>query len=225
VCEKILLIFDLDGTIIDSAENLLKCTNVALKKYNFKPINRKKLESLIGFPLEKYFSHILSERNVQFDKNLIRNLIEKFRDYSHHNLLEGIVIFEGIKEIIESLSDIYLKAIGTTKTSDVAKRTLRELGIENLFDLIQGTDNFPFKPAPDLIFKIQNFFENKGFILKRTIMIGDTAADMKAGKNANVNTILVKYGFKEHIDLESEKYADFIAYSPEEILEYIKRLS
>lgn len=218
-----LVIFDLDGTVIESDGNLLACINYALENAGFHSISRERLQPLIGHPLDYVFRILIKENGKLPDNREIEDLEKDFKLYSDANLIEDTVIYEGIPEILSMLkNEKILKAIGTTKPSDKAVEILEALYLREEFDHIQGTDGFQYKPSPDIIYAVQKHFQEKGYILTHTFMVGDTMLDIDAGKNAGVTTILVNYGFNMYNGEAGLLKADFLASSPAEIYRFIK---
>ncbi len=221
--KKPLVIFDLDGTVIESDGNLMACINYALERSGFSLITRERLQPLIGHPLDHVFRVLVEENGAVPFNRVIEELEKDFKYYSDENLIEDTVIYEGIPEILNLLSGKrFLKAIGTTKPSDKASEILEALELLSAFDHVQGTDGFPYKPAPDIIFAIQEHFQKQGYSLSHTFMVGDTMLDIEAGKNAGVTTILVNYGFNFHKNETGPVKADFLASTPEEIFQFIE---
>jgi len=221
-----LVIFDLDGTVIESDGNLLACINYALNKEGFPSITRQRLKPLIGYPLDYVFRLLLEERGYTPTDKKLEQLGKNFKYYSDQNLIEDTAIYEGIPQLLHMLGKMkILTAIGTTKPTDKAREILEALHLINSFDHVQGTDGFPYKPDPHIIFTIQKYFQDRGYILSETFMVGDTLLDIEAGNNASATTILVNYGFHSHQDDSCLAKSDYIASTSEEILHFIKKSS
>lgn len=219
--KKTLLIFDLDGTVIDSAGNIRECTNAGFRKHGFKEVSNEEVEPFIGHDFKQYFPELLKLQGVECSPELIEDLSHEFIEYSAMNPIEETSIYSGLKELFEKLDDQYILAIGTTKHSERAALILELLNFAKPFELIQGTDQFPCKPEPDIIYLVQEKIQKMGYQIDKTYMIGDTILDMKAGKNAGVSTVLVDYGFDNKQNQEVYDYADHIIKNPKDLLSYL----
>ena len=115
-----------------------------------------------------------------------------YREYYRPRALDTTTLFPGVAETLVTLRSRGIRmAIATTKSTETTRRVLQHFGIEHEFDQIQGTTDLPFKPDPFIVNKI---LTDQGWTPAESIMVGDTAADIGAGKAAGVSTCGVTYG-------------------------------
>ena len=204
-----LLIFDLDGTIIDSKKEIEYSFEVAFKNLGIK-LDKEKLMRVVGFPLED----IVYSLTGRYDKRVM----EEIRRVYYGLDRRMIRVFPGMMTILKNIN--YRRAILTSKKRKTAIRDLRYLGIHELFDIIVGADDVnKNKPDGEGIKKVMN--ELKFSDLNRIYMIGDTEVDILAAKNSGIKSIAVTWGFRNEEMLRRYK-PDYIAKKPEDIIEILK---
>lgn len=207
--KKPLLIFDLDGTLIDSKLDIANSINYIFKKFNLPNFSHQMIYPFIGYPLEVVMEKLLS----QTYHHMIPEMGKMWREYYVHHWHEHTKPFPEVIETLKKLNNCY-KAIATTKISLHTNKIAAKLGFKKYFDVIQGTDNFPAKPDPTIIHLIRKKFNVP---LAQTLIIGDTDKDIEAGKHAGIKTCAVTYGIGKKEDLLVLK-PDFIIGKFEEIL-------
>jgi phosphoglycolate phosphatase len=208
------IIFDLDGTLVDSKRDIAAAQHwvlVQLGVHSFKP---EELYPLIGKPLSETFSTLLPADLHE----RIPEAIELYKNYYPPRALDTTTLFPGVKETLETLSGRGIRlATATTKLTAGTRRVLTHLGIAEHFAQIQGSDNIPFKPDPFIITKI---LEDQSWEKSDTLMVGDTDNDILAGKRADVPTCGVTYGSLTKEQIEQLK-PDIIIHSLPELLLYV----
>jgi phosphoglycolate phosphatase len=201
------LIFDYDGVLIDSLEIFMKYFIKACKKEGFGEISSKK-NFLKLFEKNMYESMF----EIGMTKKQVFNII----NYMRNKLLKNqnkIKPFEGINEILKNLTKDNLLLVVTSNDSYVVRRYLKEHRID-YFTEIFGSDKGSSK-----IEKIQRIKEK--YLKKKYFYIGDTKGDIKEGKNANIITIAVLWGWHSEKMLRQEK-PDYIIQNPYQIKKIIK---
>ena len=207
-CPTVLLIFDLDGTIVDSWEEVVFIFNRVFERRGLK-LDLEKLRMAVGYPLPKVIEKVTGFN----DRSLENEIKEEFFSLNPRK----IRMFPGIDEVLQYPSK---KAVLTSKRRKGAIWDLKLLGIEHLFSIIVAVEdlNHP-KPHPEGILKIIDMLN---YDSKDVYYIGDTEVDILTAKNAGVKSIAVTWGFRTREFLE--KYdPDYIVDSPEEILKIIKK--
>ena len=208
------IIFDLDGTIIDSGLGIKNGIKYSLKMLGIVDIKEEILDEFIGPPLMDSY-----RKYYNFSEKEAKEIIKKYREYySEIGIYEGYV-YDGIEKVINSLknngNDIIL---ATSKPEIFAKKVLDHFKLSEYFDFIGGaTLDYKISSKEDVlkyVLKEYNIDSNKGF------MIGDTKFDILGGKYYNLNTIGVTYGYGSLEELIEAK-ADNIVNKPLEILNYI----
>ncbi|MBQ9265936.1 MAG: HAD family hydrolase [Bacilli bacterium] len=210
-----LLIFDMDGTLIDTDKVLLETWKELFKLY--KPsdyvVDEEVVRTFSGPPIQESIAKAFPEKDQSFILKEYRARTEKYYDYY-------LKIYPGEKEVLERLSkEGYILAIATQKNKKMALKSLEMQGIYDYFSLIlTSNDGFKTKPSPDMINYILANFDCKP---EEAIMIGDTAYDYLAAKNAGVRSILFK-GSKRTYSEEVDPLGIFSSY--EEIYHFLKQL-
>lgn len=203
-------IFDLDGTLVDSLADLANACNTVLKQYGFSshPLDKYRtfvgdgVDVLITRAVPKEYCHLVKEMRVLFDQVYIAHCLEK------------TVPYVGVKELIEHLDNhgIHL-AVVTNKPDMIAKKIVTAL-FSNRFSYIYGNSpSYPRKPNPFLIHQVIRDF---GVTKEEVLYIGDSDVDIFTGKNANVKTIGVSWGFRGKQEL-LDSGANFVVDKASEI--------
>lgn len=198
--KKKLLIFDVDGTLWDSEKDVYASFNHTLQEMAGIEITYEKFRELAGMPLEKMFEKALPE-----DKKIYCN--EAAKEYRRYYLGEGhfldeTVLFENVKETLEKFKkDGFYMAVASSKPQKAVETMVKHFELD-FFNLIIGTGggNMKHKPDPEIINCI---LDKLNFSKEDAVMIGDTSVDVKTGKNAEINTIAVTYGYDEKENLKS----------------------
>lgn len=187
--------FDLDGTVLDSAEAICESANHVLRKNNLTELDESYLKSTIGRPLREVFEKVVPEEAS------VELLLNEFRQHLAMHSAEKTRVFPGIIESLDFLKSRGFKiAIATNKGTNLAKQVITSMKIENYFDLVVGQDLTKPKPLPDILFYIQK--ELNGKVLA---MCGDTVDDIQTAKSAKVPAVAIASGAH---DLEKLKNAN-----------------
>jgi phosphoglycolate phosphatase len=175
------VIFDLDGTLLDSANQIIPAVHETRLKYNLPTLASNEIFQLIGKPARDLFEN----KYNSIENSLLLEIIEYFRKILENKYMKESILFPGAKNLILLLLDSGLKiGIATSKPTYLAASAIHKSALNQLPISIQGTDDFPAKPDPSVILKCISS-------LKTTInlMVGDRTEDMEAGKRANCSTI------------------------------------
>lgn len=184
-----LLIFDLDGTLLDSVPDLAESVNFALKTNNLEPCTLEEIRSFVGNG-----SYKLCERAIKDTKDpaILTQVHDDFLAHYRANVCVKSVAYAGVNEGLTTLKNQGFKlAICTNKPSEFLPDIFRHCGWE--FDCIVGGDSLPNKkPDPSGIWHI---CQTLGIKPSATVMIGDSKNDIQAGQNAGVRTLALSYGY------------------------------
>ena len=208
------LIFDLDGTLIDSLEDLACATNRVLE-YNNLPIHElSKYNYFIGNGMKKLIQRAIAPHNELLDICLK----QFYEDYSIH-CLDHTYIYEGVKELIDDLyNEGYKLAVVTNKPHHIAHKITEQL-FKDKFVVVYGQhDPYPTKPDNTLVNKALNIM---GISHKECMYVGDSDVDVLTAKNANMPCIGVNWGFRGASELK-EAGAQYVVYKADEIKEIVK---
>lgn len=194
-----LLFFDLDGTLIDSRDDLADSVNLALAEMGFPLIPT---ESVYGFIGEGVFNLLLrslrASREREPENELVDQAVDVFRRHYDGNCLVKTRLYDGVAETLDALTG-FKKAVITNKPRDFSVKILEELGIAKYFDAVAGGDTYP-KRKPDPMPLVETA-RALGIDIAECVMIGDSRVDIEAGKNAGIPTIGCVYGFRGREEL------------------------
>lgn len=206
------LIFDLDGTLVDTSRDITEAINYATKPYGIEPLTVEETIGLVGEGITRLIEKVLKDKTLCRDE-----AIERFLDYYSRNLTRYSMPYEGVKETLEKL-DKYNKVVVSNKREALSRRLLEELKMDVYFDYILGSDSTPEKkPSPVPIFKALDL---TGVAPDEALMIGDSNLDIQAGHAAGVKTVAVLYGYRPYVMLKDADY--FIRKNIGEIIDILK---
>jgi phosphoglycolate phosphatase len=179
-------LFDLDGTLLDSAEDICGAVQHVLSGHVSEPLPFDYLKGFVGFHLDAVFTDVLPNSTREQLDQLIQIYKTTYlaREHSSTRLYPGVV------EALGSLGGC--KATATTKGTPTTRAVLDQFGLLAYFDHVQGTDGFPCKPAPDVL---QRSIAALGARPEDCLFVGDSEADMEAGRRAGVQVCAVEYGY------------------------------
>ncbi len=208
-----LIIFDLDGTLVDSSTDISHAINYALEGTNVPPVTVQETITMIGEGITTLFQKIIAKYNLSADKDI---LIQRFLNHYSAHLTDNTPVYPGVKETMEALKE-YPKAVISNKREDLSSRILELLGMRKYFDVVVGSDTTSErKPSPVPIQYVLSRFEAKP---EEAVIVGDSNFDIEAGKAAGVTTIAVTYGYRP---LSSLRGADYVVNTMPEILKILK---
>ena len=188
------ILFDLDGTLVDTAPDLMEAHNYVMKKFGH---NQKKLSDIKR--LAGRGAWIMMQRSFKEqinDEKIKKEMTKNFIDYYSKNINKGSKPLPGVTEFLKwSKSKKISMAICTNKQERLAVDLLKKLNLFDYFEYIAGSDTFEFnKPDPR---HLTNVLEIIGGDLNKTIMVGDSEVDSRSAYNAKVPFVLVKDGYTE----------------------------
>jgi phosphoglycolate phosphatase len=187
------VIFDLDGTLVDSREDIVASINHGLHAVGAVSCQTAEIYPLIGRPLSEMFSRLLPASLV----NSVDDATIAFRKYYFDHCADASRLYPGVVECLDELKK-YTLAIATTKQTFMAVEVARLLGFTDRFALIQGSDGIPHKPDPALLYLVADKLAVEP---EKCLMVGDTTYDIDAGRAAGMRTCGVTYGFGNRDDL------------------------
>jgi len=188
------ILFDLDGTLVDTAVDLHAATNHVLEKLGRKQVALDQVRHMTGFGALKLIERGLEATGGVADLNLERLRVD-FLEYYRANLSVHSRPYEGCVAMLEYLKQSDFKlGVCTNKPIDMAIPLLKDLGISTFFDATTGGDSFAFKkPDKRHLFATSDMLRGSG----QTVMIGDSSPDIKAAKSAKYPVIAVSYGYSD----------------------------
>ena len=206
------VIFDIDGTLLDTTEFIYKAFEHTLKQFGLSSISRNEIKPLMGQTLNDCYISLAP----QIDTSI---LVESHRKFQENNL-SLVIPYRHTAAVLSLLKSKGLKLIAiTTRSKRTSLSTLKLTEILDYFDLVLSEeDTLKPKPDPEGIEKVLKIFQIKKV---DAIFVGDTESDMLAGKNAGVKTIGATYGF--HGKSIEDHNPDFLVDDIKEILPIVTR--
>jgi HAD superfamily hydrolase (TIGR01549 family) len=179
-------LFDVDGTLLDSIQDIGGAILEVLASTRCRNLQMADLKRFVGVHLLDMFRDLLPEYSAEQYEELIRNYRTVYPARRH----QATRVFPGVVEALGALRG--RKSTATTKASTTAQAILEQFGLLPYFEHVQGTDGFPYKPAPNVIHAA---LEALGARPEDCLFVGDAPADMEAGRRAGVRICAVRYGY------------------------------
>ncbi|MEG6614370.1 HAD-IA family hydrolase [Pseudoclostridium thermosuccinogenes] len=188
------LIFDFDGVIIDSRDDIAGAVEYSLKHFGRPPLPRDEIISYIGWGAD----NLIRSCFKGCDDEVIREAISFYKKYYLDNSVKETKLYKNVEETLDFFKGKKI-ALVTNKPEDISLSILDKLGVADRFNIVIGPESLKkLKPDPEGILKVLDAF---GEDPKKTIMIGDTYTDVEAGKAAGTYTCGVTYGIGSTEDL------------------------
>jgi len=213
------LIFDLDGTLINSLYDIALSMNSVLKKHNYPIHEIPKYNYFVGDGALVLTKNAMPKNSSEKEIELVLNSFIEIYDQNTHNNTQA---YEGIYEMLNKLENMNInKAVLSNKPHKFTLKYVEDIFNNFNFIEVHGQKiDIPKKPDPRMAIEIATKLNTK---CEDTIFVGDTATDIKTAKNANMKSIGVAWGFRPVEELK-EAGADFIAHKPMDIITYIESL-
>jgi len=217
-----LVIFDCDGTLVDSQHMIVKAMDMAFVAEGYPSPKRDAVLSIIGLSLPEAMQSLRQENSDAANSALCESYRKAFFELRSHSDNEQ-PLFDGAEEALRKLAarDDIVLGIATGKSQRGVRSFCEMHGFESYFATIQTADDAPSKPHPAMI---DQAMRETGIDSARTLMIGDTIFDMSMARNANVKGLGVTWGYHPAQDLEKAG-ADWLCSEFSELLEIISAFS
>lgn len=212
------ILFDLDGTLLDTSGDLKNAVNYALKNFGYEERNEKDIKSFLGNGIKNLVRQSLPEKAENLEEVLL-----EFKNYYEKNIDIETYPYEGILDTLEIFKKSQYKiAIISNKFDAGVKKLSKSFNLDRFMNVIIGErDDIRRKPAPDMVNYILKSLESSP---ENSIYIGDSEVDIETAHNSNIKCILVSWGFRDITLLPHEK-ADYIANSPIEIYDIVEKIN
>ena len=210
------IIFDLDGTLINSIEDIVDSMNEVLNEYGMATFTLEEYKTKIGSGIRNLVKRSLPENTKEEEIDEAVKLYEKFYEKNYLNKTKA---YEGIDELLEKLVEMDIKlGINSNKkdnyTKELAKKIFKNIPFIKVFGEREG---IPIKPDTTTMLEIVEAMELQP---EEVLYIGDSDVDMITGKNANMDTVGVELGFRSKEELISSG-ATYIISTPKDLLDII----
>ena len=210
---KPVVLFDLDGTVIDSTEAILDGFRVAFETFKEQVPSDEAIKNEVGHTLEDMFL------KLGVAKDRVDEYVDAYKMHYRVISCQKTVLLDGAKEAIEEASSFATLGVVTTKTGEYSRTLLEHLGLMHYFGVLIGREDVQNpKPHKEPILKALEKLEHNR---SRTWMIGDTCIDIESAKNAGVHSIAVTSGYATIEMLQ--KCATFITTNVHEAVKHIKK--
>ncbi len=183
-----LLVFDLDGTLVDSKEDLSNAVNVALESFDLPPLPKPVIYSYVGDGASALILRALPKEKAA----LLPEVLDRFLAYYRRHLLDSTRAYPGVAEALRKWAGIYRMAVLTNKGVEMSREILSGLSLDGYFFEVRGGDSFDTKkPDPE---GLLHLLREAGAEAREAIMVGDSRNDVLAGRGAGAVTCGVTYG-------------------------------
>jgi phosphoglycolate phosphatase len=188
------LIFDLDGTLVDTAPDLTAATNHALSLIGRKALSEQEARSFVGHGSRALIMRGCEATGGLPDEATIQRLNKAFLDFYGNNIADHSVIFEGLVNVLDKARNASLKlGVCTNKVEHLSHKLLAELKLAHYFGAVVGGDTLPImKPDPAPFIEVAT---RLGVTHTNTIMFGDSETDIRTAQNAGVPVVAVTFGY------------------------------
>jgi len=195
------ILFDLDGTLVDTAPDLMRAHNHVMKKFGYPTKSTEEIRNLVGQGAGAMLGRsIWGQAKKEFgkvqDDKVKKEMVKDFVDFYGKNIVNESTLINGVKDFLIWCKDKKISmAVCTNKQEHLAIDLLKKIGIYNYFEYVAGHNTFEYcKPDPR---HLTSVIEILGGDVKKTLMIGDSETDANAAKNASIPIILLEDGYTE----------------------------
>ena len=199
--QKYTILFDLDGTLVDTAPDLMKAHNHVMKKYGYETKSTEEIRNLVGKGASALIGRSLwGNAKEEFgkieDKKVKAEMVKEFINFYGNNILNESTLINGVEDFLKWCNEKKISlAVCTNKQEHLAVDLLKKIGIYNYFEYVAGSNTFNYcKPDPR---HITNIIEILSGDIKKSLMIGDSETDANAAKSASIPMILLENGYTE----------------------------
>ena len=199
--QKYTILFDLDGTLVDTAPDLMDAHNHVMKKYGYPTKSTEEIRNLVGQGAGALIGRsIWGQAKKEFhsveDKNIKDQMSKDFVNFYGKNISNESTLINGVKEFLKWCKEQNISmAVCTNKQEHLAIDLLKKIGINEYFEYVAGSNTFDYcKPDPR---HLTSVIEILGGDLKKSLMIGDSETDANAAKKASLPVILLENGYTE----------------------------
>jgi len=199
--QKYTILFDLDGTLVDTAPDLMNAHNHVMKKYGYPTKSTEEIRNLVGQGAGAMLGRsIWGQAKKEFgkidDKKIKKEMVEDFVNFYGKNIVNESTLINGVKDFLKWCKDENISmAVCTNKQEHLAIDLLKKIGINDYFEYVAGHNTFDYcKPDPR---HLTSVIEILGGDVKKSLMIGDSETDANAAKAASIQVILLENGYTE----------------------------
>jgi len=199
--QKFTVLFDLDGTLVDTAPDLMLAHNHVMKKFGYPTKSTEDIRNLVGKGAgaligRSIWGQAKKEFSKVLDDKIKDEMVKEFVNFYGKNIINESTLINGVKEfLIWCKGQNISMAVCTNKQEHLSNDLLKKIGIYDFFEYVAGSDTFDYcKPDPRHLTNVVEILDGD---LKKTIMIGDSETDANAGKAAGIPVVLLENGYTE----------------------------
>lgn len=186
-----LIVFDWDGTLMDSAEHIVSCMQNAITELDLEPKTNNEVKNIIGLGLRE----ALLALYPQATELELTSLVDRYREHFFDQNSTPCDLFDGARELIHELDTAgYLLAVATGKGRNGLDKVLNETDLKGYFPITRCADEAHSKPHPQMMLDIIEYYNIDA---NDALMVGDTEYDLKMANNASAHSVAVTYGVHE----------------------------
>ena len=195
------ILFDLDGTLVDTAPDLMRAHNHVMKKFGYPTKSTDEIRNLVGQGAGAMLGRsIWGQAKKEFgkvqDKNVKEEMVKDFVDFYGKNIVNESTLINGVKDFLIWAKEKNISmAVCTNKQEHLAVDLLKKIGIYDFFEYVAGHNTFDYcKPDPRHLTSVIEILNGD---IKKSLMIGDSETDANAAKDAGIPVILLEDGYTE----------------------------
>ncbi len=195
------ILFDLDGTLVDTAPDLMRAHNHVMKKFGYPTKSTEEIRNLVGQGAGAMLGRsIWGQAKKEFgkvqDKNVKEAMVRDFVDFYGKNIVNESTLINGVKDFLIWAKEKNISmGVCTNKQEHLAVDLLKKIGIYDFFDYVAGHNTFDYcKPDPRHLTSVIEILNGD---IKKSLMIGDSETDANAAKDAGIPVILLEDGYTE----------------------------
>ena len=199
--QKFTILFDLDGTLVDTAPDLMRAHNHVMKKFGYPTKSTEEIRNLVGKGAGAMIGRsIWGQAKKEFgkvnDEKVKKEMVTEFVNFYGKNIINESTLIKGVKEFLNWCKDENISmAVCTNKQEHLSNDLLKKIGIYDYFEYVAGSDTFDYcKPDPRHLTSVVEILDGD---IKKSIMIGDSETDANAAKAAEIPIILLEDGYTE----------------------------
>ena len=195
------ILFDLDGTLVDTAPDLMRAHNHVMKKFGYPTKSTDEIRNLVGQGAGAMLGRLIwGQAKKEFgkveDEKIKEEMVKDFKEFYGKNIVNESTLIKGVKEfLIWCKAKKISMAVCTNKTDYLAIDLLKKIGIYDFFEYVAGHNTFNYcKPDPRHLTSVIEILDGD---IKKSLMIGDSETDANAAKEAGMPVILLEDGYTE----------------------------
>ena len=199
--QKFTILFDLDGTLVDTAPDLMLAHNHVMKKFGYPTKSTEDIRNLVGKGAgtligRSIWGQAKKEFSKVLDEKIKDEMVKEFVNFYGKNIVNESTLVTGVKDFLIWCKEQNISmAVCTNKQEHLSNDLLKKIGIYDFFEYVAGSDTFDYcKPDPRHLTNVVEILDGD---VKKTIMIGDSEPDANAAKAAEIPVILLENGYTE----------------------------